>query len=201
MSRERTCIVTRELKPETALIRFVADPEDRVFPDLAAKLPGRGLWVSSDREALVAAVKKNAFARAQKAPLKVGMEADAFADFVADLMRQRLLDGVGIAKRAGQLVHGRMRVEEKLRAGAVGLLIEARDGAEDGKRKLRAKAGDVPRLDCLSVEELSLALGAENVVHAALDPGSLAQRLCVDGDRLAGLEGKNPAVQTDGSQI
>jgi len=200
VSRERSCIVTRETKPESALIRFVADPHGRVVADLAAKLPGRGLWVSADRDVLMTAVRKNAFARAQKEPLQTGMEAEAFVRTVADLLRQRLMDGLGMAKRAGQLVHGRMRVEERLRAGAAGLLIEAKDGAEDGKRKLRAKAGDVPRLDCLSVDELSLALGAENVVHAALDPGSLAQRLFVDGGRLAGLEGQDPDGSPDGSQ-
>ena len=191
--RERRCIVTRAHGPESALIRFVADPEGRIVPDLGAKLPGRGLWVSADRGALIAAVDKGGFARAQKAKVTVGLDGAAFADQIAALLRRRLIEGLGMAKRAGHLVHGRMRVEQKLNAGPVGLLIEAADGAEDGKRKLRAKAGDVPRLGCLRVEELSLALGAENVVHAALDPGALAERLLIDGGRLTGLEGMGPA--------
>jgi hypothetical protein len=51
----------------------------------------------------------------------------------------------------------------------------------------------------LSNEEMSVALGRENVIHAAVKPGALADRLIVDAGRLAGfrpvkieLVGPNP---------
>ena len=37
---DRMCIVTREVKDEAELIRFVRSPDGMVVPDLARKLPG-----------------------------------------------------------------------------------------------------------------------------------------------------------------
>ena len=62
--RERRCIATGEVKPAASLIRFVVGPDSDLVPDLRARLPGRGIWVSTDRKALETAVKKNLFAKA-----------------------------------------------------------------------------------------------------------------------------------------
>lgn len=196
--RERTCIVTRETRDEAEMIRFVTDPNGCLVPDFAARLPGRGLWVTAQRDIIVKAVEKNLFSRAAKQRVEI-QPADpaAFCDRLIELLTARLLDGLGLAKRAGNLAHGRFRVEERIKHGPIGLLVEASDGADDGRHKLRAKArtaaglkvgADVPRLDSLTCTQLSLALGAENVVHAALDPGALAKRLGVDAARLTGLQ-------------
>ena len=67
-SRERRCIVTGEVLPEARLLRFVLAPDGQVVPDVEAKLPGRGLWVSADRTIIAQAVAKRLFARAAKAP-------------------------------------------------------------------------------------------------------------------------------------
>ena len=47
---ERMCIVTREVMDEDALIRFVRGPDGQAVPDLQRKLPGRGVWVSLNRQ-------------------------------------------------------------------------------------------------------------------------------------------------------
>ena len=57
---ERRCIVTGETQPKAGLIRFVADPDGQVVPDLAEKLPGRGFWVVAERAALEAASRRAA---------------------------------------------------------------------------------------------------------------------------------------------
>src|ERR1700759_3456382 len=66
----RRCIATMESRPAAGLIRFVLSPEGEVTPDLAARLPGRGAWVTASRTAIDTAVKKGAFARAFKAQAK-----------------------------------------------------------------------------------------------------------------------------------
>ena len=48
---ERKCLVTGEVSPKRGLIRFVVGPGDAVYPDIAGKLPGRGMYVSAEREA------------------------------------------------------------------------------------------------------------------------------------------------------
>jgi hypothetical protein len=78
-------------------------------------------------------------------------------------------------------------VRKALRDEGVGVLIAAADGAEDGRRRLKAMAGDVPTLALFTTAELSAAFGRENVVHAALAAGRLAERLIAESARLAGV--------------
>lgn len=190
--RERRCIVTGEVLPEERLVRFVADPEGVVTPDVAAKLPGRGLWVSAERAVLEKAIAKNAFSRAAKAPVTAPA---GLADRVEAQLVQRMQGDIGLARRSGHLVMGFdnvMRAIDGRKPPSVA--IEARDGAADGRRKLfaAARSRDVALrvLDCLSSAELSVALGKDNVIHAALLPGRLAERLIFDAGRLEGFRAK-----------
>ena len=173
---------------EAALVRFVAGPGGLVVPDLARKLPGRGLWVAADRVSVETAVKKGAFSRAAKA--KLAASAD-LADQVETLLRRRLLDGLGLAKRAGELISGFEKVASTLNAGKAAWLIEASDGAADGRRKILNVARKSPKPPQLcglfDAEELGLALGAENVIHTAFLAGRGADRWTNDVRRLSGF--------------
>ncbi len=185
-ARERRCIVTGEVLPDTQLVRFVAGPDNEVVADVAARLPGRGLWVAARRDVLERAAKKGHFARAAKMPLRV---PDGLADRVEALLVARMSGDLGLARRSGQLVLGFDNVTRLLSgSGTIAALVEASDGAPDGRRKLVAQAArSLPVIDCLSNTELSLALGRENVVHAALKSGRLSQRLLADAGRLRGF--------------
>ena len=187
-SRERRDIVSGEVMDEARLVRFVAGPDGTVVPDLARKLPGRGLWVAADRASVEAAVKKNAFSRAAKARLSAPAD---LADQVERLLTKRLLDGLGLAKRAGELTSGFDKVQAAVKSGKVAWLIEASDGAEDGRRKLTGVVRHLdPRPGLIGVfdsSELGLALGGENVIHSAFLAGRGADRWGQDVLRLAGF--------------
>ena len=187
-ARERRDIVSGQVMGEAALVRFVAGPGGLVVPDLARKLPGRGLWVAADRASVDTAVKKGAFSRAAKA--KLAASAD-LADQVETLLRRRLLDGLGLAKRAGELISGFEKVASTLNAGKAAWLIEASDGAADGRRKILNVARKSPKPPQLcglfDAEELGLALGAENVIHTAFLAGRGADRWTNDVRRLSGF--------------
>lgn len=188
VARERRDIVSGQVMDEAALVRFVAGPGGLVVPDLARKLPGRGLWVAADRASVETAVKKGAFSRAAKA--KLAASAD-LADQVESLLRRRLLDGLGLAKRAGELISGFEKVASTLNAGKAAWLIEASDGAADGRRKILNVARKSPKPPQLcglfDAEELGLALGAENVIHTAFLAGRGADRWTNDVRRLSGF--------------
>ena len=172
---QRRCLVTRLPAGKAELIRFVVDPGGELVPDLAGDLPGRGLWTTADRRVLGRAVAKNLFARAAKAPVKV---APDLPERVAVLLRRRLLDLLGLAKRAGRLVSGFEKVESRLRAGRVAYLIEAADARPDGRAKLAKAAG--PGVEIWQgppAAELAAALGVAHAVHVAVAPGPLAARL------------------------
>lgn len=187
-SRERRDIVSGEVMDEARLVRFVARPDGVVVPDLARKLPGRGLWVAADRASVDTAAKKNQFSRAAKAKLSAPAN---LADQVEQLLLRRLLDGLGLARRAGELTSGFEKVQAALRSGKVAWLIEAADGAEDGRRKLTNLARHLdPRPGLTGVftsAELDLALGGENVIHSAYLAGRGADRWGQDALRLAGF--------------
>ena len=186
--RARTCIVTRQSLPEDKLIRFVAGPDGVVVPDLARKLPGRGLWVEAQRGAVEQAVRKGAFSRAAKAQLKAPPE---LADQVDHLLKARLLQALGLARRSGELTWGNDRVSTAISAGRTAWMIEAADGSADGRRKLlqiAARQPMPPRLiGVFSSAELGLALGLENVIHLAFLAGRGAERWTLDVERLSGF--------------
>ena len=191
-NRERRDLVTGEVMPEERLVRFVVGPDGAVVPDVARKLPGRGLWVEARREAVDLAARKGGFSRAAKA--KVAAPAD-LADQVEALLKNRVLNGLGLARRAGDLTFGSEKAAQAIEQGKVAWMVEASDGAADGRSKLlqsvrRAAALNLrsPRLfGVFSGEELSLALGLGNVIHLAFLAGRGAERWTIDVERLSGF--------------
>jgi hypothetical protein len=189
MGRERRCIVAGEVMPENRLIRFVAGPDGVVVPDVAAKLPGRGLWVTASAAAIAHAVAKKLFARAAKENVTAAFDLPQRAEAA---LVARMQGDLGLARRSGAAILGFDNVLRALEgAKPPRLLVEAFDGSADGKRKLFA-AGHRLGLNCQIIEvltsaELGLALGRENVIHAAVQSGGLADRLIFDAERLAGF--------------
>jgi predicted RNA-binding protein YlxR (DUF448 family) len=187
--RERKCIVTGEVLPEARLVRFVMGPDARIVPDIEARLPGRGIWVRADRDTVAKAVEKKLFGRAAKASVTADANLPAL---VETRLAARMMSLMNLARRAGDLTLGHAKVEEALRgARPPAVLIQASDAAPDGERKLRAAAlasGVYPFVvGCFSNDELSLALGLPNVVHASLKSGRLAEALIFEAERLAGF--------------
>ena len=199
-ARERRDIVSGEVLPENRLIRFVADPDGNVVPDAAAKLPGRGLWVEASKAAIDKAVEKKLFARAAKAQVTATADLSARAERA---LLARMIGDLGLARRSGALFLGFDNVlRELLGPKPPKALIEAIDGAADGKRKLYAAAHRLELecvvIECLTSAELGLALGRENVIHAAVQPGGLAERLTFDAERLSGFRpSSRPGTERD----
>jgi uncharacterized protein len=193
---ERRCLVTREVKERDRMIRFVLDPAGQVVPDVDGRLPGRGMWLSADRNVLNRAIAANLFARAARARAQV--RAD-LAEQVERLLVSRALDCLGLARRAGQVAMGFDQVRACLRSSAAAVLIAAADSAPDGRRKLRQLAPGVPVITAFSKAELGAALGREGIVHVAVAPGGLARRLIGSVRRLAGFRAGVMAPAADGA--
>jgi predicted RNA-binding protein YlxR (DUF448 family) len=173
-------------------VRFVLAPDGTVTPDVAERLPGRGLWVTAARDIVETAVAKRLFARAARKPATAPSD---LAERVERLLAERCRELIGLARRAGQAVAGFEKVREMLRAGRVGLLVEALDGAAHGREKLAGGATGVRQVRVLRGDELGLAFGRDHVVHAAVAPGRFAERLEVDAGRLAGFRRAISGVQ------
>lgn len=185
----RLCAVSRAHKPPEELIRFVAGPDRAIVPDLARRLPGRGVWVDATREAVAEAVRRKVFARSLKQNVSVPADLPAL---VERLMQKRLAEAVSIANKAGLLVAGFAKVEELIEAGRAVALIHAADAAPAGVAKLDRKFKALGGLDDataaiireLAGVELSLAMGRPNVIHAAAADGGASRRLIEEAGRL-----------------
>jgi predicted RNA-binding protein YlxR (DUF448 family) len=184
---ERRCIVTGDVQPKAGLIRFVIGPDSLVVPDLAERLPGRGLWVSADRDILETAIAKKLFARAARQPVTLPENLGAL---VHDLMTRRVIDLISLARKGGIAVAGYEKVRDWALKDEMEVLIQASDGSVRGKTKLRPPEGEDTYIGILTASEMGLAFGREHVIHAALGAGGLTTRVVEDAARLAGLRGQ-----------
>jgi predicted RNA-binding protein YlxR (DUF448 family) len=183
----RTCIVTREAGEADELIRFVAGPDGKVVPDLKRKLPGRGVWVSARREMVETAIRKHLFARGLKDDVEA---APTLASDVERLLEGAAISALSIARKAGLVVTGFTKVDSTVRSGKAALLLHATDAADDGVRKLAQAVHSLdeaarPQVRTIfSSDQMDLALGGNNVVHAAALKGGACETLLARIDQL-----------------
>jgi len=222
----RMCAVTRAVRPIDELIRFVVSPQGEAMADLKRKLPGRGLWVSASRQAVAEAVRRHQFSKGFKREVRVSptLAADTEA-----LLVRGAIDALAMAAKAGQVISGFGKVEDALKSrqaqgaikaspkAALQALIHASDGAADGIRKLDAmvrqnagindESNPFPVVTALTSEQLDLALGRSNVIHAALLAGPasktflsrsqiLVRYRMADDDKTADKLAKNSSIET-----
>jgi predicted RNA-binding protein YlxR (DUF448 family) len=191
---DRTCIVTRRPSGPDELIRFVVGPDRAVVPDLKRNLPGRGCWVTAERTHVDKAAKKGLFARALKSELSVPADLGGMVD---RLLARSALGALGLARKAGAVALGATKVDAAVRAGSALFVLHAAEASEDGIRKIaqarRATAHlggpEIRAYKLFSEQELGLALGGTNVIHAAVlagDPGRAAEKRMVALDRYRG---------------
>ena len=204
---ERTCVLTRRKGTRDSLIRLALGPDGEVGPDVRARAPGRGAWISVDRAELDAANSKGKLKAALTRAFKtanIKIPAD-LGEQVERALRQSALDRLGLEARGGTLINGAERIEAAARAGKVHLLIHAADAREDGRRTLdqAQRVGGGEARGMIFPEErtiLSMALGRENVVHVALTDPAAASRVShalarwrAFTDPRTGLDGGEPA--------
>jgi uncharacterized protein len=183
---ERRCIVTGESQPKAGLVRFVIGPDGQVVPDVLGRLPGRGMYVEAVAASIEKAAKKNLFTRAAKQPVTV---PDGMVALIEGQLTRRVTDLLSMARKAGDAVTGYEKVKDMLAKGQARVLIQASDGSERGKTKLRPPEGDNRFIGCLTAGEMGLAFGRERAIHAALAAGGLTSRVVEEAARLAGLRG------------
>lgn len=199
------------------MIRFVVGPDRQLVPDLTARLPGRGIWLSACRDVLDSPALQQdgrqrekqadanqrsvgqrhlgrAFARAARGPVSV--PSDLSVMLQAALVR-RIGECLGLARRAGQAVAGYEKAREALRTGRYRLVLQASDGSEaERSRFLSGFGSKLTIVDPLPGAALGRVFGRDYVVHVAVAPGKLAESLVVEAGRLAGL--KNGSARTVG---
>jgi uncharacterized protein len=176
--RTRMCALNRDVQPISELIRFVVGPDGAAVPDLKAKLPGRGLWITATRQALGEAIKRKVFTRGFKREVRLPPD---LAEQTERLLERAVLDALAIAGKASSVAAGFAKTEAALEHEEVIAVLHAAGAAADGIRKLQASArrhrsGRPPaEIGFLTTAQLDLALSRPNVVHAALLAGPASE--------------------------
>ena len=197
---ERFCALTRAAKPVDELIRFVVGPDNSVVPDVKRKLPGRGIWITATRAAVDEAVKRRVFARGFRKEVRVATDLGATTE---RLLERSALDALAIVGKAGQIVSGFGKVEDAISGGEMIALVHATDAAADGKRKLAAamrrsqESREIPSIEAFSSQQLDLALGRLNVIHAALLDGAASATFLARTQRFLRFRDENSTDPTN----
>ena len=198
----RRCILSRRERSTANLIRFVAGPDNRIVPDLAERLPGRGLWLSANRAALDEARSNGSFTKAARAAVTLDTE---MAERVSEQLAGRALNFLGLCLRSSVIAIGHDQVRTDLNAGRAAVLLQATDGAPSARTRMRMLATGLPSVEMFTRGELSQALGRADTVHAALRPSRLSTQFLRECGRLAGFraigESRLPAETPDNDAV
>ena len=184
----RKCAGTGKRCPQLDMVRFACAPDGTVTPDVATKLPGRGVWISAERDIIDKAGTSGVFSRGFKRQVTVPY---GLSDLIESLLVKRLQSHLGMAKRAGAITLGFDQVRDVIRKTRPGVLLQAQDGAKDSRNKVyflaKAIYENIQVSGALTSSELGMAFGRSYVVHAVLKNGAFSKRWLEDYRRLSGF--------------
>ena len=176
------------------MIRFVVGPDDELVADISARLPGRGLWLSAHRDMIETAAEKRLFSKAARQVVRV---PEHLVDTVAELLRRRCLDTLGLARRAGLTAIGADQVRAQATAGKTAVLVEASDGSLAERDKMAAAARGAQMIDLFERRDLGAAMGRDEAVHIGLSKGGLTDAFVIDAMRYDGVRQKRTTNEHD----
>jgi len=185
---ERRCLVTGERDGKAGLVRFVVGPDDMVVPDILGRLPGRGMYLRPDPDVIATALRKRAFSRGAKRQVTAPENLPAL---VETALARRVIELLSLARKSGAAIAGYEKVKDWLTGGTAVVLLQASDGSERGKAKLRPPDGPDSLIDVLTASELGMAFGREKVIHSALAGGGLSTRVVEEAARLQGMRAQH----------
>ncbi|MFL2798946.1 MAG: RNA-binding protein [Paracoccaceae bacterium] len=193
---QKRCISTGTLMNTRSMVRFVVGPDGNVVPDVFYKLPGKGIWVGSKKKSLETAIKQNLFSSSICRPVEVDQNLTGTVEV---FIIRKLTNLISIARKAKQAVFGFEKVRSQLELKNARLLIQASDGSSREKSRLRPPAGKNSLINCLTMNELGLAFGRENVIHATIMNGGLYKEISLEALRIEGIREMNScqSIQKD----
>ena len=186
----RKCLVTRTTIEKKDLIRFVVDPEDNLIADINHNLPGKGYWVKADRDTISKAINKKILCKAIKK--KVTVEKNIL-DKIEIQIKKQIINQISLCRKAGAAIFGFDKIKASIKNNNIGLIIQASDGSDREKKRLRNQS--IPKIidGCLTGSELGKAFGREKVIHCAILRSDFVENIYFHSNRLNNL--KNPVPQ------
>lgn len=199
----RKCIVSQDVLEKTEMLRFVVSPDNLITPDVKCNLPGRGAWVTANREMVEQAVDKGLFNKAFKQKVK---PMDGMTDVIDNMLKKSVFDGLSICRKSGDLQMGHLKAEESILSGRTRVYVVAKEAGTDTRKKLTAKMRTIVEkkgkkcyiVDHFSTAELVKCLGQEKIIHVAIKTGPLAMSLLDKIEKWDRFNGKQNMIQIIG---
>lgn len=196
----RKCIATSAVLNKADMLRFVVSPDQLITPDIKAKLPGRGAWVSGEKSLVEQAIDKKLFFKAFKS--KKIQPMDNMLELIGDLLEKDVFDALSICRKSGDLQMGHLKAEESILSGRTRIYVVANDAGKDTRKKLTAKMRTIVEkkgkkcyiIDHFSTAELEKCLGQKKVIHVAIKTGSLAMSLLAKIEKWDRYNGKQNMI-------
>ncbi len=142
------------------MLRFVVGPDGILVEDVTGKLPGRGRYVFPSRENIANLLKRS------------GLKAEAVEQHlerIGKALLRRLLDGLNLARRAGNLswgmrgiteyVDGLSGADERKQASPQMLWLLAADSASNTREKFNGQCRKLKAITQCEQEVLSCLTG------------------------------------------
>ena len=87
--------------------------------------------------------------------------------------KQKALNMLGLAMRAGKLITGEELTIKEIRSERAKLVFVASDAGKNTRKKVLDKSSyyEIPVFDCFTAEELMMAIGKPRMVIGILDKG------------------------------
>lgn len=172
---ERRCAVTGCTAASGLLLAFAASPSGKVVVDWKENLPvDKRVYLLAHASVLREAVEKQVFSA-----LGEGVAADAdVTGQVERQWKQRIFTLLSLCKRSGAMVMGFEKCKAALTSARAAALVQASDGAEDGRMKLAKLAfhHGVFLWERLEKDALSQITGLANQTHIVLYFNGLTEK-------------------------
>lgn len=186
----KICFVAKRSFPREEMLRFVVSPQGEVIFDVYEKLPGAGIWLYPKNGSLEKAIVKNLFCKAAGGMVQVPFDLQ---NQVLIALKKKVLDLLGLARKAGRLVFGYESVKKALENHEIGVVFEANDSSERGKNKLYLPSDRFLICGYFSRDELGQITGQDVQVHVAVLKSKIAieiEQIALKIDLLLGREKK-----------
>jgi predicted RNA-binding protein YlxR (DUF448 family)/ribosomal protein L30E len=179
----RQSVVSRERAEKGRLFRLALDPDGRPFVDVMGRAPGRGVYV--EPEALEEALGAKAMGRAFRGRART-LSGDEIASLIAETrarLEVRILELLGLARRAGGLTVGMDASREAIGWGKAKVVVLARDLSDRSRAKVMESAAALPRIEVGTIDTLGQSLGREAVGVAVIEHAVFARRALIEAER------------------
>ncbi|MBF0284583.1 MAG: DUF448 domain-containing protein [Magnetococcales bacterium] len=183
----RTCLATRAVLPRERLLRLVKDPTGALMEDLTGRLPGRGVYIRPQPAALRLLLKRRGLVERSLGSVSQWPDEEAWLKRIGEGLTRRLVEGLGLARRAGSIRFGVMEVEQALGRGERLLMALARDTAhhswEKVERLARRRPSSAGLVEVLDRERLGAACGGSPAAALGVAGQAFIHRVGVDAAR------------------